>query len=338
MPEASLLIQQLLLVSLVPIVVRIYDAGILLPWGGIMYSISLLFQGGKIMFSIIIRSFLLVFLAIYSVTALAVLEKPKVAIKEPVVSSKLSKFTQQSLRLNLIVGELEAALRNTRKFEVYSRQKAEIAAIMDEQNLASSDFAKGNAAKDGELNNVSLILIPEVREFKFYREARAVPNIEGKYSRKDSGRLVVQIKVLDTATGEIKGVFSLKDSFATAKQIVNKKGGRPETVYFSKMAKSIAGQFANKLIDRLFPMIVIKAGGEQVWINRGQDGGLKKGQALNVYRAGEELIDPYTKEVLGSAEVYLGQIKVIRINPKFTIAKIKKSSEPFLAGDVVRAE
>jgi len=292
------------------------------------------------MFSTVVRLFLFMFFIIYSTGALAVLEKPKVAVKEPTVSVTLSDYALKSLKLNLIVGELESALRNTRRFAVYSRQKADIKAIMDEQNLASSDFAKGNAAKEGELRNVSLILIPEVQEFKFYRKSKAIPNIDGKYSRRDRGSLAVQVKVMDTTTGEIKGVFSLKDSFVTAKKIVNKKWGRPESHHFSKMAKSIASQFADQLIDRLFPMTVIGASAKQVWIDRGQGSGLKKGDSLNVYRAGEELIDPYTKEVLGSMELYIGKVKVVRVNPKMTIADIKKnnSNEPFLKGDVVRAE
>jgi hypothetical protein len=148
--------------------------------------------------------------------------------------------------------------------------------------------------------------------------------------------LEINAQVIDTATGGIKTTFYLKSSFATGKQVVNSKGGRPNSVHFTKMAKSVSAQMADQLVDAVFPMRVLNVQGDQVWINRGKDGGLKKGDILKVFRPGVALIDPDTGENLGSAEYLIGEISVTRVNPKFTIAKGKKLDEPIQKGDIVR--
>jgi len=176
-----------------------------------------------------------------------------------------------------------------------------------------------------------------VQDFKFYRSLKAVPNLDNKYVRVDSGMLEVNAQIIDTSTGAIKTTFYLKSSFATKKKVVNSRGGVPNSIHFTKMAKAVAAQMTDQLVDAVFPMRILNVQGGQVWINRGKDGGLKKGNILNVYRPGISLIDPDTGENLGSAETLIGKIKVTRVNPKFTTAVIHGNpEEPVEKGDIVR--
>jgi hypothetical protein len=95
---------------------------------------------------------------------------------------------------------------------------------------------------------------------------------------------------------------------------------------------------AEQLVDTVFPMRILQIVGSQVFINRGEDGGLKPGDVLIVYKPGPPLIDPYTKEVLGPAEVAIGEIKVSRVSPKFTAADIIETTmkEPIAKNFIVR--
>jgi Flagellar assembly protein T, C-terminal domain len=265
-------------------------------------------------------------------------EKPRVAIKIPTVGEGVSKSTYTNLNLPKLLTEMEASLQATRKFKVLSRDKATLSAVREEQVFAKSDLTKGNAAQEGVLENADYLVIPTVQDFVFYRSARPVPNLTNKYVRRDSGRLEINAQVLDTSTGAIKTTFYMKASFATNDEVVNTKSGAPSSVYFTNMAKTVSAQMADQLVDTVFPMRVLNSQNEQVWINRGQDGGLKEGDALNVYRPGEALIDPDTGENLGSAEVYLAKVKVVRVNPKFTIAEIsgKSPEKPIQKGDILR--
>jgi hypothetical protein len=265
-------------------------------------------------------------------------EKPSVAIKSPVAGEGVSKGSLKSLNLSQLLAEMEASLLATRKFEVVTRQKDKLGAIREEQEFAQSDFAKGNAAPEGQLKNANYLIIPVVQHFEFGRSTRPVPNISNKYFRRDSGLLEINAQVLDTASGAIKTTFYLKSSFGTSDEVVNSSGGGPGSGYFVTMAKKVAAQMADQLVDTVFPMRILNVQDNQVWINRGADGGLKVNDTLNVYKPGAELIDPDTGEKLGSAEKLIGKIKVVRVNPKFTIAEVqtKEMKDPIDKGYIIR--
>ncbi len=314
-----------------------------------------------------IRLFLILFIGflIYGVgnAESSDLQKPRIAISNPIIrigglnvtnGSSQQKFSDiindaesafikkniyrkySKFDSSILVSEMESAIRNTRKFEVVSRREDVLALIRKEQQFAKSGLAKANAAKEGQLENANYIVIPVVQDFKFYRISKPIPNISHKYLVKDVGVLQVNAQIVDTTTGQIKASFDLKSSFSTKPRVSNRKGGSPSRVYFTKMAKDISAQLVNKLIDMVFPMIILSVDNNQVWINRGQDGGIKVGDVFNVYKPGKELIDPYTHEKLGVVEKYVGKIKVIRVNPKFTVAKVISNSETIMPGFIVR--
>ena len=245
-------------------------------------------------------------------------EKPRVAVRMSEIGEGVPQSSVKHLTSSTILAEMEAALFAVRKFDVLTREKEELKALREEQEFAKSGLSKGNAAEEGLLEAANYIVFPTVQDFKFYRSTTPVPNIANKYVRRDSGMLQIHAQVLDTESGQIKGNFYLKSTFATKDQVVNTKGGHPSSVHFTRMAKDVAAQMADQLVDTVFPMLVLNAEGELVWINRGADGGLKEGHLLNIYRPGKQLIDPYTNEVLGSAEQFIGKVKVVRVNPKFT--------------------
>lgn len=262
--------------------------------------------------------------------------QPSVAIKDPAIGDSVPRSLVKTLDVDQIRSEMEASFRATRKFRVLSRDKSTLNALIDEQNFAQSDFAKGDAAAKGELSNANYLIIPTVTDFKFYRSHTPLPNFDNKYKRRDSGLLSINAQMLDTTSGQIVTTFSLKSTFNSGSAIVNGRGGSPSSVNFTKMAKEVAARLANQFVAAVYPMKIVKRTTTEVILNRGKDGGLKIGDVLQVFSAGEELIDPDTGESLGSAEEYIGEIKVSRINPKITFAKVLKELSPFSTGNIVR--
>ncbi len=258
-------------------------------------------------------------------------EKPIVAIKKAKIADSVSSSARKHLNLDKLLAEMEASFLATRKFDVVSRNKGTMEAIREEQQFADSDLSAGNAAESGAMQNADFLIIPEIHRFVFYAKTNKVPNLQSKYFRRDYGTLEINAQIVDTKTGQIKTTFSMKDSFSTKERMVNRSGGVPSKKYFSDLAKGVSAQMADQFIATVFPVKIISVKGGDVYLNRGQDGGLKKGDVLNVYYKGEELIDPDTGESLGSAEEYIGKIKVSRVNPKFTIANIVKDK---LEGDM----
>ncbi|GMR06135.1 MAG: hypothetical protein BMS9Abin25_0718 [Gammaproteobacteria bacterium] len=266
------------------------------------------------------------------------LAKPRVAIMEAEVGEGVSNNLLKQLNLSTVLSEMEAAIQKNRKFELLSRKKDVLQKIRTEQEFSKSNLTKGNAANESEIENANYLIIPTVQDFKFYRSVKPVPNLVNKYIRKDSGMLEINVQVIDTSTSSIKATFYLKSMFATKDKIVNARGGSPSSVYFTKMAKSVSSQMTDQLTSAVFPMRILNIQDLQVWINRGNDGGLKKGDVLHVFRPGVELVDPDTGEVLGSAETNIGKIKVTQINPKFTIANVIANDGEIQKGDIVRKQ
>ena len=56
--------------------------------------------------------------------------------------------------------------------------------------------------------------------------------------------------------------------------------------------------------------------------NRGDGTDIAVGQVWNVYAQGKELIDPDTGASLGREELRVGQVRIRRITPKFSIADV----------------
>ncbi len=277
-------------------------------------------------------------LCMLSVRPALALKKPRVAVLQAKISDKVSKSAKKHLNLEKLQAEMEASFLAARKFNVVTRNKESLGAILDEQQFAQSEYSAGDAAESGQLQNADYLIRPEVHIFSFYASTKKVPNLQSKYFRTDHGVLEINAEVLDTKTGQIKSTFSLKSSFGTGERMVNSKGGVPSPSYFTKLAKAVSAQMVDQFLDLVFPVEILKVKNNQVYLNRGKDGGLKQGDVLDVYTKGEALIDPATGENLGTAEEYVGKIEVTRVNPKFTIAKIlaKKMVGDITQGCIVR--
>ena len=249
-------------------------------------------------------------------------EMPVVAIKAAKISKSVSPSAAKNLNTRKLLKEMEASFLATRKFSVVTRTKDSLEDIRKEQKFGESDLSAGDAAEAGQFKSADYLILPEIHHFSFYTKTHKVPHLQSKYFRTDHGTMEINVQVVDTVSGEIKSTFALKDSFATKERMVNKSGGIPNKNHFSKMAKNVSAQMADQFLELVFPVEVISVKGEKVYLNRGKDGGLKTGDVLDIYLKGEALIDPHTGEQLGSAEEFVGKVKVTKVNPKFTIATI----------------
>jgi hypothetical protein len=277
----------------------------------------------------------------WSIGLLAEPAQPAVAIKEPKIGEKVNKYARKHLNVDLLWAEMESSFRATRKFRVLSRNKEIMQELREEQQFAESDLAKGDAAASGEMSNAHYLIIPKVQNFKFYRSVKTLPNFDDKYRRQDSGLLHITAQMLDSTSGQVVSTFDLNSTFATKEEIVNRSGGVPNNIQFTKMAKQVSAQLADQFVNAVYPMKVVKrTRNNQVVLNRGKDGGLENGQKYDVFFAGEALVDPDTGESLGSGEEFVGQIEIVRINPKVSYGKIVSEVDadnaPIGVGDIVR--
>lgn len=255
--------------------------------------------------------------------------KYRVSVADLAVSDSLSAQNKKTVLESSLISNIENAIRNGRKFELLTRRADALAEIRKEQEFAKSGLAAGDAAQEGQLSNAQSVVKVTVESFAFGRSAHKIPNIEGKYKVSDSASITLNVQILDTTKGTVTGAFPIKASAASGTSIRNGVGGASRAVLDQALEKA-AGSLANQLSDTIFPITVIQTKGNRIWVNRGNDSGMKMGERFIVFEPGEDLIDPQTGENLGSAEMEVGEAKVVRINPKVTVMEVTKGDPSYI--------
>lgn len=258
------------------------------------------------------------------------LAKYRVSVADLSVSDALSAQSRKTVMESSLIDSIENAIRNGRKFELVTRRADALAKIRKEQEFAKSGLAAGDAAAEGQLSNAQSVVKVKVESFAFGRQATKIPNLEGKYKVSDSASLSLSVQIIDTTKGTVTASFPVKASASSGTSIRDGVGGASRAVLDNAIERA-AGSLANQLSDTVFPITVIQVKGKRIWVNRGNDSGMKMGERFIVYEPGEELIDPQTGENLGSAEMEVGEAKVVRINPKVTLLDIT-SGDPSMIG------
>ena len=266
-------------------------------------------------------------------------DKPKIAVKTPIISSSISKQNTNLINLDKLLSELEASIVKTRKFDVVTRKNSALEAVLEEQDFSQSEFSKGNAAKSGELSNINYWIIPTIQQFELKKVNKPIPNISGKFRSYDTGILEIDIQVLDTTTGGIKETFYLHSEFESKKKTTSAVQVNVDMNYFTSLAKNTATQMADQLIDSVFPMKALNVKGKQIWINRGLDGGLSIGMRLDVYGQSESFTDPDTQEIIVIDGDFLGEAVVKKILPKYSITEFQGDISPSIKrGSILRKQ
>ncbi len=256
--------------------------------------------------------------------------KYRVSVADLAVSDALSAQNKKTILNSSLLDSIENAIRNGRKFELLTRRADALAEIRKEQEFAKSGLAAGDAASEGQLSNAQSIVKVKVETFSFGRSSRKVPNLEGKYKVSDSASLALSVQIIDTTKGTVVASFPVKASSSTGESLSNGVGGASRGV-LDRVIDAAAASVANQLSDTIFPITIIQVKGKNIWVNRGNDSGMKMGERFIVFEPGEALIDPQTGENLGSAETEVGEAKVTRINPKVTVLQITKGDATTIA-------
>ena len=263
------------------------------------------------------------------------------AIEEPTVAERVSRDARRHLDIERLWAELESAFRATRKLRLPGRDAEATADPGGQQRPAGSDVVEADPTAAREIGRPQYLVRSRVEDFAFTRLAKPLPNFASKYRLQDSGLLQLSVQMVDATRGEIRATFDLSSRFVTRSRLVNTKAGAPDSRHFTEMAKDVAAQLADQFVAAAFPMKVVRrTRGDQVIINRGEDGGMELGEILKVFFAAGELIDPDTGRSLGPSEEYVGTVQVVHISPTVTYAKIVSEADPLdapiNAGDIVR--
>ncbi len=251
---------------------------------------------------------------------------------------------------------LTTQLVMTKQFSVIERQKLNL--VLQEQQLGLSGAVDARtAANVGKLLGVQLIVIGSVEEFGVSGWGGSIPQIgkwkfgSGVGGGMQSGKCVVNARLIDTTTAEIIGAYQAegnkkfgKGDFAGANFGKNYDSGIVSKVLseaVEKLAQNISTDSVNIVpstgIAGSGPTEgkIASVSGEKIYINLSSSDGISAGDRFDVLRPGEEIIDPDTGESLGSEVSNIGSIIVTSVQAKFSIAT-RESGSGFAAGDIVK--
>lgn len=250
---------------------------------------------------------------------------------------------------------LVTALSETGKYTLIEREQLD--KVIAEQKLgASGAVTAQTAAKIGRLLGAHYIITGAVTEFGVKDSKIGVGGLEkvlpfggGAKVSKNTARAAIDVRAIDTTSAQIaaaakgegsKSSAEFKGDLSIAPSFDFGKDGFDETI-LGKAARKAVEDVVKELTAAFdqggaASVKIIKITGNQLYINSGAADGEKAGNVYEIFRAGEEMVDPDTGESLGSEEEKVGTAKVVKVTPKYSIAETKNLN--INKTDVLRAK
>lgn len=215
--------------------------------------------------------------------------------------------------------KLEQLLVQSRKFAVLSRQ--ELSEMSAELSLiASNSTPIREKAKLGQILGADVLFL-SVIDRADVRLKSSISEITGQNNIEVEGGLKVSVKVIDTVTSEVK----YSRSFLRTANTISTAGS---------LIDDIASEIINDFVESIYPIRVVNISDNKIIINIGSDI-VKVGQVFQVFKIGEQVFDPYTKESLGVVEKKIGTFKIVEVNPRKSYGVVVSGSG-FEEGMIVR--
>jgi curli biogenesis system outer membrane secretion channel CsgG len=236
---------------------------------------------------------------------------------------------------------LGTILQKTERFIVIPQQ--DLQSILAQQRLGASDVINPEtAAKMGQIMGLNAIVTGSITAYSETEEGYDYLVSKGK---KQIARVTVDYRIVDTTTG----VQLLADSGAGIyeKSVGSVLGMGTKAAYDPDLRDGALRDALNKAMVNMMKQLgkrkwngrVAQVDGNNLYINAGQKSGLNVGEKLDVFRPGKEIIDPVTKQNLGSTENKIGQALVqqndLGDQADLSIA-VPTSGTGFKPGDIVK--
>jgi curli biogenesis system outer membrane secretion channel CsgG len=251
----------------------------------------------------------------------------------------LNKSSYGAARLGTSASDiLTTELFKTRAFIVVER--AQLKQVLGEQALGQTGAVNPEtAAQAGNVLGLNALVTGSISEFGVSTSGADY----GVYKQKvQTAKCTVDVRVVDTSTGQLLFADSGKGEFERKAQEVlglGQRAGYDETLGQEALRSAIT-KFMDNLVQQLqnveWSGRIAMVSGQDVYINAGQDVGLKPGDVLVVQTLGKEIYDPQTKVLLGRTRGALkGELLVTDLEEKMTITQVR-SGTGFQVGDAVK--
>lgn len=227
---------------------------------------------------------------------------------------------------HMLVQKLSVGLSETNKFAVLDREY--ILDFAHNRNiLLSDDSSLEEKAKLGKVLGADYMIVGTISDIRLEIKQKTSSAI-GHPIREYEADFVFDYRLIVGPTRRVRLADTVNLSLETedVKKLVKK--WEPEDLDFRELFDSLASMVANQvvetIIDRLYPIRIasIDENG-QIIVNQGGKR-ILQGLVLDVFTEDKEIFDIDTKESLGKTEVLIATIKIDKVTPKISYAKLIK--------------
>jgi len=255
-------------------------------------------------------------------------QRPKVGVM-PVraLSSTYSFFDAQvpaGVVSTLFTQRLAVGLTQTNKFAVLDRENLGDFA-REKDLLISNDAPLEEKAKLAELSGADYLLVGTISQANLEKKQKflAAANYtitEYKARFVFNYRLILSFTRQIVAAGIVEKYLENDQIRALADEQSSAEwdAGQVRDAVMSVVANEVV----TEIIDKLYPIRVVAVQDDGTVVISQAGNKITEAMLLDVYKEGEELFDPDTKESLGKVETLIATIKVTRVAQKMSIAQV----------------
>ncbi len=222
--------------------------------------------------------------------------------------------------------QLSAGITQTNKFAVLDREY--INEFAQNRNiLISDDSPIEEKARLGQVLGADYMIVGTISTARLKIKERSSRAI-GRPIREYEVDYVFDYRLIVAPTRQVKLADTVNIALEEYQVKVLVKRWRPEDLDYREMVDNltarVAKQVIDSIIDRLYPIrIASKNIAGQLIINQGGKR-ISKGSVLDVFVQGEEIVDVDTKESLGRTENHLATIRIEKVTPTISYARLVK--------------
>ncbi|HOI42527.1 MAG TPA: CsgG/HfaB family protein [Elusimicrobiales bacterium] len=228
------------------------------------------------------------------------------------------------------------------KFIVVERDR--MTRIMEEQKMQSQGTVDPQTAvKLGKIMGLEAIVVGAVSQFGVNKQGSDYLIRQTKQQVAD---VTVDIRLIDVQSGQVlmadsgKGQAKSKSGSFLG---MGTKGGYDETLEGEALRGAIVkfvDNIANQMNAKPWSCRIADAYDQDIYLNAGQESGMKTGMVLSCFSQGAEIRDPRSNLVIGHRETYLGDVEIDRWcgeSGDCSVAKlVKRGSASPKGGDICR--
>ena len=204
-----------------------------------------------------------------------------------------------------VTKQVQDQLVQSRRFAVLDREQEK--AYKAEKSLwQSEDVPISEKARMGKVLGLDYILVGSIEKAKVNRWTTSI-ELTGETQNHVRTTATVRYQIIAIATRQVK--------WSDTVSITLNSGS------LDKAASVVSARIAGDALNNIYPMRVVGLSGDQIILNQGGKT-IKEGDYFRIFALGEQIIDPYTNESLGQDEYRIANVRVVRVTPKMSYAKV----------------